>query len=183
MEIRHLRSFIAVAEELHFARAAERLPIEQSPLSRTIKELEYDLSARLFERTARGTQLTWAGQVFLEDLRRVFATLEQAKINVKNAANGYPGMSRVAVSDGIAPSRMAALLARCRAEGSRDTRAPDFALATGQQLGITSYCIRRPPVSGRSPVRICAVLRAWRPKPAVTYPAIPCFPCVFCRPA
>ncbi len=116
MEIRHLRSFIAVAEELHFARAAERLHIEQSPLSRTIKELEYDLGAQLFERTARGTRLTWAGQVFLEDVRRVFAALDQAKINVKNAANGYRGMLRVAVSDGIVPSRMAALLARCRAE-------------------------------------------------------------------
>lgn len=72
MELRHLRYFIAVAEELHFARAAERLHIEQSPVSRAIKELEYDLGVQLFEGTTRSTRLTWAGQVFLGDVRRVF---------------------------------------------------------------------------------------------------------------
>ncbi|HUA24749.1 MAG TPA: LysR family transcriptional regulator, partial [Steroidobacteraceae bacterium] len=103
-------------EELHFARAAERLHIDKSPLSRAIKELESSLGAPLFERTTRSTRLTWAGQVFLEDARRVFAALNQAKINVKAAANGYHGTLRIAVSDGIVPSRLAALLAQCRAE-------------------------------------------------------------------
>lgn len=105
MEFRHMRRFLAVAEELHFARAAERLHIEQSPLSRAIKELESDLGVQLFERTTRSTRLTWAGQVFLEDVRRVFAALDQARINVKAAANGYHGTLRIAVSDGIVPSR------------------------------------------------------------------------------
>lgn len=116
MDIRHLRCFLAVAEELHFARAAERLHIEQSPLSRAIKELEESLGVRLFERTTRSTRLTWAGQVFLEDTRRIFAALDQAKVNVKAAANGYRGTLRIAVSDGIVPSRLAALLAQSRAE-------------------------------------------------------------------
>jgi DNA-binding transcriptional LysR family regulator len=116
IEIRHLRCFMAVAEELHFARAAVRLHIDQSPLSRAIKELESTLGAQLFERTTRSTRLTWAGQVFLEDARRVFAALDQAKINVKAAANGYHGTLRIAVSGGIVPSRLAALLAQCRAE-------------------------------------------------------------------
>jgi len=116
MDIRHLRCFLAVAEELHFARAAERLHIEQSPLSRAIKELEADLGVRLFERTTRSTRLTWAGHVFLQDTRRVFATLHQARVNVKAAAKGYRGILRIVLSGGIVPSRLAALLAQCRAE-------------------------------------------------------------------
>lgn len=66
MELRHLRCFLAVAEELHFARAAEKLHIEQSPLSRAIKELEEDLGTRLFIRNSRNTRLSRAGQMFLE---------------------------------------------------------------------------------------------------------------------
>lgn len=116
MDLRHLRCFVAVAEELHFARAAERLHIEQSPLSRAIKELEIELGVQLFERTTRSTRLAWAGQVFLEDVRRVFSAVDQARANVKAAADGYHGKLRVAVSDGIVPSRLAAVLAQCRAE-------------------------------------------------------------------
>jgi DNA-binding transcriptional LysR family regulator len=106
MDIRHLRCFVAVAEELHFARAAERLHMEQSPLSRAIKELEYDLKAQLFERTTRSTRLTWAGQVFLEDARRIFAAIDQAKADVRAAATGYHGTLRIALSDGLAPARL-----------------------------------------------------------------------------
>ena len=114
MELRHIRCFIAVAEELHFARAAERLHIEQSPLSRTIKELESYLAVQLFERTTRRTRLTWAGEVFLEEAHRVFAAIDQAKASVKAAATGYHGRLRIALSDGIAQARLSALLAQCR---------------------------------------------------------------------
>ncbi|AMN47113.1 D-alanyl-D-alanine endopeptidase [Steroidobacter denitrificans] len=116
MELRHLRCFVAVAEELHFARAAERLHIEQSPLSRAIKELEEELGAVLFVRTTRSTRLTRTGTLFLEHVRRVFAALEQARESVKAAANGFHGQLRVALSDGITPSRLPALLALCRQE-------------------------------------------------------------------
>lgn len=116
MELRHLRYFMAVAEELHFARAAERLHIEQSPLSRAIKELEEELGVVLFARTTRSTRLTRAGKLFLEHVRRVFAALEQARDSVKAAANGFHGQLRVALSDGITPSRLPALLALCRQE-------------------------------------------------------------------
>jgi len=116
MELRHLRYFIAVAEELHFSRAAARLHIEQSPLSRAIKNLEDKLGTLLFERTSRGTRLTWAGQVFLEDARRVLLCLEQAKANAKAAASGYRGTLHIALSDSIARSRLTELLARCREE-------------------------------------------------------------------
>lgn len=116
MELRHLRCFVAVAEELHFTRAAERLHIEQSPLSRTIRELEEDLGALLFERNRRGTRLTQAGVVFLEDVRRLFATLEQARENVKAISAGYRGSLHVAVSDGAVDPRLSSFLARCREE-------------------------------------------------------------------
>lgn len=116
MELRHLRYFVAVAEELHFARAAERLHIEQSPLSRAIKELESHLAVQLFERTTRRTRLTWAGKVFLEEAHRVFAVIDQAKASVKAAATGYHGRLRIALSHGIAQPRLSALLAQCREE-------------------------------------------------------------------
>lgn len=116
MELRHLRCFVAVAEELHFARAAERLHMEQSPLSRTIKDLEYRLGVQLFERTTRRTRLTWAGTVLLQEARRVIAVVEQAKASVKGAASGYRGQLRIALSDGVPQSRLASLLALCREE-------------------------------------------------------------------
>lgn len=116
MELRHLRCFIAVAEELHFARAAERLHIEQSPLSRAIKELEHHLGVQLLERTTRRTRLTWAGKVMLEETHRIFASIDQAKASVKAAATGYHGRLRIALSDGIAQPRISALLALCRTE-------------------------------------------------------------------
>lgn len=116
MELRHLRCFLAVAEELHFARAAEKLHIEQSPLSRTVKELEEELGVQLFIRTSRSTRLTLAGRLFLKHVPRVFTALEQARESVKSAANGFHGQLRIALSDGITPSRLPALLAHCREE-------------------------------------------------------------------
>ena len=116
MELRHLRCFVALAEELHFTRAAERLHIEQPPLSRAIKELEDDLGVVLFERNRRGTVLTEAGATFLKDVRRVFAVLKQAQENVQAVAAGLSGSLRIAVSDGAIDPRLSALLARCREE-------------------------------------------------------------------
>lgn len=116
MELRHLRCFLAVAEELHFARAAERLHIEQSPLSRAIKELEEDLGTQLFVRTTRSTRLTRAGKLFLDHVPRIFTALQQARDSVKAAASGFHGQLRVALSDGIPPVRFSTFLALCRQE-------------------------------------------------------------------
>ncbi|MBM2765025.1 LysR family transcriptional regulator [Burkholderia anthina] len=116
MELRHLKCFLAVAEELHFARAAERLHIEQSPLSRAIKELEEDLGIQLFVRTTRSTRLTLAGKLFMEHVPRVFTALQQARDSVRAAANGFHSQLRVALSDGIPPSRFSTFLALCRQE-------------------------------------------------------------------
>jgi len=116
MKLRHLRYFLVVAEELHFARAAERLHIDQSPLSRAIKELEEDLGVRLFIRNSRSTRLSHPGQVFREHALRISSALLQARESVKAAANGFHGQLRIALSDGITPSRLATLLAKCRDE-------------------------------------------------------------------
>ncbi|WP_321896952.1 LysR family transcriptional regulator [Burkholderia cepacia] len=116
MHLRHLRYFLALAEELHYARAAERLHIEQSLLSRAIRELEQDLGAELFERDTRGTRITWAGRTVQQDVRRLFALLDDLKANARSAASSYRGMLRVALSDGVVPQRLASLLALSREE-------------------------------------------------------------------
>ncbi|HDR9032943.1 LysR family transcriptional regulator [Burkholderia multivorans] len=116
MELRHLRCFVVLAEELHFTRAAERLHIDQSPLSRAIRELEDELGTLLFDRDRRGTRLTQAGTVFLQDVRRVFTTLDQARENVKAVSAGYRGSLRIAVSDGAIDPRLSEFLTRCREE-------------------------------------------------------------------
>lgn len=133
MDLRHLRCFIAVAEELHFARAAERLHIEQSPLSRAIKELEEDLGVRLFDRTTRSTRLTRAGQVFLEHVPRVFSALEQASNSIRAVAAGYQDQLRVALSDGITPPRLSALLAQCQ-QDDPDIEIRLFEIPLSQQI-------------------------------------------------
>ncbi|EBK7613973.1 LysR family transcriptional regulator [Salmonella enterica] len=133
MELRHLRCFLAVAEELHFARAAERLHIEQSPLSRTIKELEEDLGEQLFVRTSRSTRLTRAGKLFLEHVPRIFTALQQAQDSVRAASNGFHGQLRIALSDGITPSRLPSLLALCRQE-EPEVEIRLFEVSLSQQL-------------------------------------------------
>ncbi|WP_186207432.1 LysR family transcriptional regulator [Burkholderia gladioli] len=114
MELRHLRYFVAVAEELHFARAAVRLHIEQSPLSRAIRELESELRVELFKRDRQGTQLTFAGEEFLVGVRRTIFALDQAKRSAEDASKGYRGVLRIVLSDAVSPQRLGALLARCR---------------------------------------------------------------------
>lgn len=133
MELRHLRYYVAVAEELHCVRAVERLHMEQSPLSRAIKDLEYDLGVRLLERTTRTTRMTWAGQIFLDEARRVLAALDQACASAKAAANGYHAHLRIALSDGIVQPRLAALLAQCRDE-EPDVEIRLFEMSFAQQV-------------------------------------------------
>ncbi|KAF1687568.1 LysR family transcriptional regulator [Pseudoxanthomonas broegbernensis] len=133
MDLRHLRYFVAVAEELHYARAAERLHIDQSPLSRAIKDLEYDLGTQLLARTTRNTRLTWAGEVFLAEAKRVLTAFEQAKRSGKAAGSGFRGLLRVAVSDGTATPQFATLLRRCREE-EPDVRIQLFDVPLAQQV-------------------------------------------------
>jgi DNA-binding transcriptional LysR family regulator len=91
MELRRLRYFVAVAEELSFNRAAQRLHISQPPLSNQIKQLEGELGVRLFERSSRGVRMTEAGELLLEEARRIFVQVDQTVRTVQHVGHGEVG--------------------------------------------------------------------------------------------
>lgn len=100
MELRHLRYFVVLAEELHFSRAAQRLGISQPPLSQQIRALELGLNARLFERTNRRVELTEAGRALLVEARATLDQAERAANIVGQAQRGEIGELKI----GFAPS-------------------------------------------------------------------------------
>lgn len=114
IDLRLLRYFTVVAEELHFARAAERLNVEQSPVSRAMRDLERLLSVQLFDKSRRQMRLTWAGQVLKGQSRNIFATVDRAVQATRSAAQGFHDFLRIAVSDSFAQPRISTLLARNR---------------------------------------------------------------------
>ena len=100
MELWHLKYFIAVAEEKHITRAAERLGMQQPPLSQRIKAIERELEVQLFHRRARGVELTDAGRAFLNNARAVLAQLDHTLETTRRTARGEEGR----ISIGIVPT-------------------------------------------------------------------------------
>ncbi|MGP3947145.1 LysR family transcriptional regulator, partial [Streptomyces sp. 6N106] len=92
MDIRELRYFVAVAEELHFGKAAQRLGIAQPPLSRTITQLERRLGVALLERTSRKVTLTQAGAVLLAEARAILSAVTAAERRTQRAATAHPSL-------------------------------------------------------------------------------------------
>lgn len=91
MELRHLRYFVAVAEELHFGHAAQQLQMTQQPLSKQIRDLEEELGVQLFYRTKRQIRLTEAGRAFLTEAHQLLAKAEQAVQVARQTAQGQAG--------------------------------------------------------------------------------------------
>jgi DNA-binding transcriptional LysR family regulator len=118
IELRQLRYFVAVGEELHFGRAAERLHMSQSPLSRAIRELERELGVVLFVRTTRRVELTPAGLLLLERARRALAEIDAAVADVRRLTRSGDGVLRLGYGpfSGGAASRIVEVLRAGRQE-------------------------------------------------------------------
>ena len=99
-EFSQLRSFVAVGEELHFGRAAQRLNMTQPPLSRQIQLLEHALGVPLFERTSRSVRLTAAGRSFLPEAKRLLRLAEAAALDAKRVARGDAGVLKIGFTGG-----------------------------------------------------------------------------------
>ena len=114
MEFRHLRYFLAVAQELHFGRAAQHLQMAQPPLSQQIKQLEQEMGVLLFERTRRRVKLTTAGRVFQTEAKQVLAHLEQAVLKTQQASRGEIGELAIAFVSSAMYSLLPATLKQFR---------------------------------------------------------------------
>ena len=133
MELRHLRYFVAVAEEQSVTRAAARLHVSQPPLSRQIHDLEYELGVDLFHHGAKSVRLTEAGKVFLNEARAILQRAGEAVRMVKAVASGESGEIRV----GYAPSLTVEILPRalkCFQEANPGVRVQLHDLSTQEML-------------------------------------------------
>jgi len=112
MELRHLRYFVAIAEERNFTRAAERLWVAQPGLSTQIRRLEAELGVQLFDRHTRGVDLTDAGQLFLERARAALSAADAAGATGRDLQTGTVGTLRVGIATSTRCRRASALLAQ-----------------------------------------------------------------------
>jgi len=109
MELRHLRYFVAVGEDQHYGRASRRLGVAQPALSRQIQDLEKEIGFKLFDRMPRGVKLSAAGELFLEDARRILQDVGGATARAARVARGQSGTLRVGFAEnvswhGVAPN-------------------------------------------------------------------------------
>lgn len=153
MELRQLRYFVALAEELHFRRAAEREHIAQPAFSEQIRRLERELRVRLFDRTSHYVRLTGAGHLFLDEVRQVLAQVERATEVAKRAGRGELGHMVIgfigSAANELTPLILRAFPARYPNVGVElrefDFRDPSAGLITS----VVDVAFMRPPVEGQ----------------------------------
>ena len=168
MELRHLRYFVAVAEERHFGRAAERLHIAQPPLSQQIRRLEAELGVTLLHRTTRSVEVAPAGEVLLVRAREILAAVDGATEDTRRAARGEFGRLAVGFTGSATYELLPKLAAALRSalpgvalnlRGELLTPARVASLLDGTlDLGL----LRPPYASGSSPSRLSAA-SPWSP--------------------
>jgi DNA-binding transcriptional LysR family regulator len=171
MELRHLRYFIALAEELNFTAAAHRLRISQPPLSQQIRDLEQELGAVLFLRTSRKVLLTEAGTAFLAHARSITASAELASAQVRAIGEGRTGVVNVATTGSVLLGPLARLMAEYqrRVPGvlvGLNEMAPDAQLSALRTRAADISFMRLPPVDAEL---VCQT--AWHEQVGVLLPA------------
>ena len=170
MEVRQLRYFVAVAEELHFGRAAERLHVAQPAVSQQVGRLERELGVRLLERTSRRVVLTGDGRRLLDEARAALSAVDRVRAVAADLAAGRAGVLRVGTTPGAGP-RLSRAVARMRVD------VPDLAVAlvdgtvaahvAALRAGELDIALVRGPVSARD----LQAREVWREPMQVMLPA------------
>jgi DNA-binding transcriptional LysR family regulator len=132
-ELSQLRCFVAVAEELHFSRAAERLNMTQPPLSRQIRLLEHHVGTQLLERTSRTVRLTAAGKAFFPDAARILRLAEEAAATARRNAKGEKGALSIGFTASFGYKLLPEIVRRLR-ESAPEVSLTLKELVTGAQL-------------------------------------------------
>lgn len=175
MEIRHVRYFLAVAEEASFRRAAERLNISQPPLSSQIRDLEQELGTTLFHRSAQGVELTMAGKFLLEPLRDLLDRFNNTLALAKSAGRGEAGRLRIGFLASVSMHEMFPRILRAFRQRYPDVVLDMSHLPTGTQLEMLANdqldlgFLR--PLMPSSPLRNIQMIELWRDRLEIFFSA------------
>jgi DNA-binding transcriptional LysR family regulator len=163
VELRQLRYFVAVAEELHFRRAAERLHLSQPPLSQQIRQLEEEIGCRLLARSRRRVELTAAGEAFLRDARALLGELDGAVANAQRIDAGQTGRLRINFVGSALLSIVPGIVQRFRAAGPNVEielhERPTVEQQRAVRAGVTDVGFVRPPLDEDEELRVEVVMR------------------------